>query len=53
MCKVIIMRKTLIECLRSILPVPAVETKGYITKRARAELLKLPKSHINDALAIA
>ena len=48
-----IMRKTLIERLRSILPVPVVETKGYITKGTRSELLKLPKSHINDALAIA
>ena len=47
-----IMRKTLIERLRSVLPVPVVETKGYITKGTRAELLKLPKSHINDALAI-
>ena len=47
-----IMRKTLIERLKSVLPVPVVETKGYITKGTRAELLKLPKSHINDALAI-
>lgn len=48
-----IMRKTLITRLRKELTVPVFETKGYITKYIRAELLKLPKSHINDALAIA
>ena len=48
-----IMRKTLMERLSVALPIPVVETKGYITKGTRAELLKLPKNHINDALAIA
>ncbi len=48
-----IMRKTLIERLSVVLLIPVVETKGYITKGIRSELLKLPKSHINDALAIA
>lgn len=47
------MRKTLLERLRAELPIPVVETKGYVTKATRVELLKLPKSHINDALAIA
>ena len=47
-----IMRKTLMERLSAALPIPVVETKGYITKGTRVELLKLPKSHINDALAI-
>lgn len=48
-----IMRKTLITRLRSELTVPVLETRGYITKYTRTELLKLPKSHTNDALAIA
>lgn len=48
-----IMRKTLIERLRMELPIPVVETRGYITKATREKLLVLPKSHTNDALAIA
>lgn len=48
-----IMRKTLMERLRQELNVPVVETKGYITKCTRETMLKLPKSHTNDALAIA
>ena len=48
-----IMRKTLIERLRMELPIPVVETRGYITKATREKLLILPKSHTNDALAIA
>ena len=48
-----IMRKTLISRLRQELCVPVVETKGYITKATREKLLVLPKSHVNDALAIA
>jgi N6-L-threonylcarbamoyladenine synthase len=48
-----IMRKTLMQRLRSELRVPVVDTKGYITKYTRVEVLKLPKSHTNDALAIA
>lgn len=48
-----VMRKTLLERLRSELPVPIIETKGYITKYTRTELLKLNKTHTNDALAIA
>lgn len=48
-----IMRKTLIQRLCSELPIPVVETKGYITKTTREKLLVLPKSHTNDALAIA
>ena len=47
-----IMRKTLISRLRHELPVPIWETHGYVTKYTRTELLKLHKSHINDALAI-
>ena len=30
-----------------------METRGYITKATRENLLVLPKSHANDALAIA
>ena len=41
------------EKLHSELPIPVVETRGYITKATREKLLVLPKSHINDALAIA
>lgn len=39
----------------AILPVSkvVVETRGYITKATRENLLVLPKSHANDALAIA
>lgn len=48
-----IMRKTLIQRLCSELSIPVVETKGYITKATREKLLVLPKSHTNDALAIA
>lgn len=48
-----IMRKTLLERLRAELDIPVYETHGYVTKYTRTELLKLPKSHINDALAIA
>lgn len=48
-----IMRKTLIERLRTELPIPVVETRGYITKATREKLLVLSKSHTNDALAIA
>ena len=46
-------RKTLLQRLRAELPIPVVETRGYITKATRERLLKLPKSHTNDALAIA
>ena len=48
-----VMRKALMFRLRQELQVPVVETKGYITKATREELLVLPKSHVNDALAIA
>ena len=48
-----IMRKTLIQRLQSELSVQVAETKGYITKYTRTELLKLDKTHTNDALAIA
>ena len=48
-----IMRKTLIERLRTELPIPVAETRGYITKATRENLLVLSKSHTNDALAIA
>lgn len=48
-----IMRKTLIGRLRKELDVPVWEAHGYMTKYTRTELLKLPKSHVNDALAIA
>lgn len=48
-----IMRKTLMERLRKELAIPVYETRGYITKYTRVEQLHLPKSHINDALAIA
>ena len=48
-----IMRKTLMQRLRSELTIQVEETKGYITKYTRVEVLKLAKSHINDALAIA
>ncbi len=43
-----IMRATLLQRLRSELPI-----RGYITKATREKLLVFPKSHINDALAIA
>ena len=48
-----IMRATLLQRLRSGLPIPVVETRGYITKATREKLLVLPKSHTNDALAVA
>lgn len=48
-----IMRNTLMQRLRKELQIPVWETKGYVTKYTRKELLKLPKSHANDALAIA
>ena len=48
-----IMRKTLIQRLCNELVIPVIETKGYITKATREKLLVLPKSHTNDALAIA
>lgn len=48
-----IMRKTLMLRLRQQLAIPVYETRGYITKYTRVERLHLPKSHINDALAIA
>ena len=48
-----IMRPTLMQRLRKELPIQVVETKGYVTKATREQLLKLPKSHTNDALAIA
>lgn len=48
-----IMRKTLVRRLREELPVPVAETHGYVTKYVREQLLKLPKTHVNDALAIA
>jgi len=48
-----IMRKTLIHRLRTELSIPVWETHGYVTKYTRAEILKLPKSHTNDALSIA
>lgn len=48
-----IMRNMLIFRLRQALNIPVVETKGYVTKATREKLLVLPKSHTNDALAIA
>ena len=47
-----IMRKELLIRLRSELDIPVWETHGYITKYTREEKMHLPKSHINDALAI-
>ena len=48
-----IMRKTLMQRLCLKLSIPVVETRGCITKAMREKLLVLPKSHTNDALAIA
>ena len=48
-----IMRKTLMQRLCAELPIPVVETRGYITKATREKLLVLPKSHTNDAMAVA
>ena len=47
-----IMRNTIIDRLRDELDIPVLETRGYITKATRVELMHLPKSHTNDALAI-
>ena len=47
-----IMRKTLMQRLRSELTIQVEETKGYITKYIR-EMYKLPKTHVIDALCIA
>ena len=48
-----IMRKTLIERLRTMLPTLVIqETKGYITKYWR-ERKNIEKTHINDAFVIA
>ena len=47
-----IMRKTLMQRLRSELTIPIKETKGYITKYIR-EMHKLSKTHVIDALCIA
>lgn len=47
-----IMRKELLRRLRSELDIPVWETHGYVTKYTREEKMHLPKSHINDALAI-
>ena len=47
-----IMRKELFLRLRSELDIPVWETHGHITKYTREEKMHLPKSHINDALAI-
>lgn len=47
-----IMRKTLMERLRTELPIPVQGTYGYITKLLR-EKYDIPKSHINDALCIS
>ena len=48
-----IMRKTLLQRLCAELTIPVAETRGYIAKATREKLLVLPKSHTNDALAIA
>ncbi len=48
-----IMRSSLIDRLRSELAIEVCETKGAFTKGTRERLLMLPKTHINDALAIA
>lgn len=48
-----VMRKTLMQRLCSELSIPIIETRGYVTKATREKLLALPKSHTNDALAIA
>ena len=47
-----IMRKTLMQRLRSELTIQVEETKGYITKYIR-EMYKLPKTHVIDALCIS
>lgn len=48
-----IMRKILMQRLREALDVPVVETKGYFTKYTREKVLKLEKSHINDAFSMS
>ena len=47
-----IMRKTLLERLRTQLDVPVTGTYGYITKLYR-DLYHIEKSHINDAIVIS
>ena len=47
-----IMRKTLMQRLRTELSIPVEETYGYITKYIR-ETNSIPKSHTNDARCIA
>lgn len=47
-----IMRKTLMQRLRSELSIPVKETYGYITKLLR-ETHAIQKSHVNDAQCIA
>lgn len=47
-----IMRKELLRRLRTEVGIPVWETRGYVTKYTREEKMRLPKSHINDALAI-
>ena len=48
-----IMRPALMRRLLEKLPIQVIETKGYVTKATREQILTLPKSHTNDALAIA
>ena len=48
-----IMRNTLMQRLKKELQIPVVDTKGYITKYTRSELLMLNKTHAHDALAVA
>ena len=48
-----IMRKSLLKQLKEYFSIPVIETKGYITKFVRENILKIEKTHINDALAIA
>lgn len=48
-----IMRKVLIQRLKSELSITVLETKGYITKFTREKILVLAKTHTNDALTIA
>lgn len=47
-----IMRKAMVSQLRELVGVPVTETYGYITKYHR-ENIRLPKSHINDAVMIS
>lgn len=48
-----IMRKSLLARLQTELDIPIIETKGYMTKFTRENLLQLPKTHTNDALSIS